>query len=198
MGACMSNDPVWFVHVQDQQLGPFSKVQLYQQFQENQFQLDILLFREGWKEWKPVMSCLHDLGFPLQIDGKCLTMREQRRKGPRISIAGQIIVHNQGNLAVGTGVNLSATGLFVETDQQLFRVGEKLILTCKVTQLPAPFHAKAEVIRFNKGTDSPTGFGLKWTEIPPDILQQIQELTGAKKTGVQTLKLPPVPTKKVM
>ena len=196
----MSNEPVWFIYINEQQQGPFSKAQLYQQFKENQLPPNVHVFRTGWKEWMPLEACLAELGLPLQIDGSSLSIEERRRKGPRVGIAGQIIVHNQGDLAIGSGVNLSATGLFIETTQQLFQVGEILFLTCKVKQISTPFHAKAEVARFNVGNAAVTGFGLRWTEIPPTIQQDIQRLVdhpqSTAETGTPSQSLPPIPTAK--
>ena len=197
----MSNEAVWFIFSQEQQLGPFTKAQLYQQFQKNKFPPDVHLFREGWKEWLPLNDCASELGLPFDLSGNTVSLQDRRRKGSRVGIAGQIIVHNQGDLAIGSGVNLSGTGLFVETTQQIFRVGETLILTCKVKQMPTPFHAKAEVIRFNAGNNDPTGFGLRWTEISDAIQQDIQKLTNASKSeGTSLQGLPPLPTgnKKIM
>ncbi len=194
----MSREPVWFIYVNEEQQGPFTKAQLYQKFQDQQFESDVHLFQEGWKEWKPVKDCLSDIDLPLQIDGTSVSMQDRRLKGPRVGIDGQIIVHNQGDMLIGSGVNVSETGLFVETAQQLFKVGESLILTCKVKQLSAPFHATAKVVRFNAGNGSPAGFGLQWTEIPAGIQQDIQRLTEAKKkeAGAPKKVLPPIPVGK--
>lgn len=196
MGDFMSNEPIWFVYANEQQLGPFTKAQLYQQFQSNELQADVLLFQSGWKEWLSLEACLPELGLPIQLEGKSISLQDRRRKGPRVSIAGQIIVHNQGDLAIGSGVDLSATGLFVATTQQLFRVGEVLSLTCKIKELPTPFHAKAEVVRFNVGNAATTGFGLRWTEIAPPILQEIQKLSGGN--APHRMPPPPIPVKKAV
>src|SRR3989338_7576904 len=100
MGDFMSQEPIWFVYANEQQLGPFTKVQLYQQFQSNQLKADVLLFKTGWKEWLSLEACLPELGLPLQLEGKSISLQDRRRKGPRVGIAGQIIVHNQGDLAI--------------------------------------------------------------------------------------------------
>ncbi|MCH2192495.1 MAG: PilZ domain-containing protein, partial [Gammaproteobacteria bacterium] len=89
---------------------------------------------------------------------------------------GRVVVHNNGQLTIGQGVNISASGIFVETSDQLFSVGEQLKLSVRCDGLKKPFNAEADVIRFSSDPRWPVGYGLRFVDIPEQIRKNIQEL----------------------
>ena len=176
------SDQIWYVYQDSQQKGPFTKEQILQLVKDGKITKSVYLFRAGWKEWLPFDACAQELG--LEKDTK-LVGEERRKNGPRVAIGGQIIVHNQGDLVIGSGVNISVAGLFVETHQQLFKVGETLRLTCKVDRLAKPFHANAEVMHFNLNKAYPVGFGMRWTQIDPQVSKEVQKLVDQENMLLQ-------------
>ena len=102
---------------------------------------------------------------------------------PRATINGQIIVHNNGELVIGGGVNISSTGIFVETDKALFKVGEILKLTCRVNGISRPFNVDAEVMRFSTGGSAPLGYGLAFVNIDENVAQEIDSLIKTGQLG---------------
>jgi Tfp pilus assembly protein PilZ len=182
----MSTDKIWFISQGEDQMGPFTKEELFQQIVEKAYDDSIFLFCTGWKDWMPVAEALKQVNLPLAIEGGKIKLQERRTQGARVEIHGQIIVHNQGDLLIGSGVNLSAAGLFVETDKSLFKVGEVLQLTCKLVDMAHPFQAKAEVVRFNSNHEFPVGFGMRWKEIPGEVVAEIQQLVAKAKANKGT------------
>lgn len=166
------SDLAWYVYQNTQQLGPFSSEQITQMFHTKMIAQDAYLFKIGWKDWRPLEDCSEELGF-IGLQAATVT----RRVGaPRASIQGRVIVHNNGQLVIGSGVNISATGIFVETSDQIFTVGEKLKLSVRCDGVARPFNAIAQVIRFNTDPRYPMGYGLRFETLDNGIVTEIRDL----------------------
>lgn len=167
------SEQFWYIYQQQQQLGPFGNDQIKQLLDTNMISQDAYLFKVGWKDWRPMEDCLDELG----VDANLPPSTDQRRAGaPRASIQGRVIVHNNGQLAIGSGVNISTTGIFVETADEIFTVGEKLKLSVRCDGLARPFNVIAEVIRYNVDPKYPVGYGLRFENIDEGIRDEIDRL----------------------
>ena len=175
------SEKVWFIYFNGEQTGPFSVETIVQKMEQKEVVRDAFLFRGGWKDWRPFGDCIEELGLltppppPVPRAPAAAPVRP-----PRATIKGQIIVHNNGQMIIGAGVNISSTGIFVETKDQIFGVGEILRLTCRVDGFQKPFNAKAEVMRFNATSGAPSGYGLRFTKIEDAVKQQIETLVTGK------------------
>lgn len=187
------NDQVWYVYQQKQQQGPYAPSQIKQFLSDNMIAQDAFLFKVGWEKWRPISECLQELGLippvppsPLQEE-MASEDSPKGRQSQRTTISGRVIVHNNGQIVIGSGVNISETGIFVETKEQLFKLGEILRLTCKVEGMAGPFNAKATVIRFNTDPAYALGYGLQFNELDTTVSKQIKNLilhkAQAQKTG---------------
>ncbi len=87
-----------------------------------------------------------------------------------------MIVHNNGQLVIGVGVNISTTGIFVETRDEIFKLEEKLKLSVRVDGIKRPFNVIARVIRYNSDVRFPSGYGLKFENLDPKIKDEIEGL----------------------
>ena len=174
------SDTIWYVYQQGQQLGPFGTEQLKKMLDTKMIAQDAYLFKVGWKDWRPVEDTYEELGLPKQGE----TTLARRTGAPRASIQGRVIVHNNGQLIIGTGVNISATGIFVETKDQIFTVGERLKLSVKAEGIARPFNAIAQVIRYNSESKYPVGYGLQFENLDQGIRNEISKLVDIqnKKT----------------
>ena len=183
------SDPVWYVYQKNQQLGPFDRDQLLKLIDSNMVAHNAFVFKVGWKDWVPMLEASEEIGIDKSSLGapppppaepekaeKEEKKEEPSRTAPRASIHGRIIVHNNGQLVLGSGVNISATGIFVETPEQIFDLGEDLKLTCRVDGFSKPFNAVASVIRFNNDTRYPIGYGLRFKKLEESISERIQKL----------------------
>ena len=78
-----------------------------------------------------------------------------------------------------SGVNISATGMFVETAENLFQLGEQLKLTCRAEGYLSPFNVVATVVRFSKDERTSVGYGLRFENLEPKVASEIQRLVDS-------------------
>jgi hypothetical protein len=178
------SDQNWFVYQGNQQLGPFSTAQLVQMLDSKMIAQDAYLFKVGWKDWRPHEECAEELG--LKVSSPQPTSAERRSAAPRATIQGRVIVHNNGQLIIGSGVNISATGIFVETQDQIFTVGEKLKLSVRIDGFVKAFNVIARVVRFNSDPRNPVGFGLSFEGLDRGIGDEIERMVASKGQASST------------
>ena len=175
------NDQVWYLYQNGQQLGPFDTQQITQLFVTNMIAEDGYVFKVGWKDWLPMEEGYEALGLekPSSVNSDPDYIEKRRANAPRGSINGRVIVHNNGQLTIGQGVNISATGIFVETSEQIFTVGEQLKLSVRADGLSKAFNAEAQVVRYNSDDRFPIGYGMQFTKIDDDARDNIQRLVDS-------------------
>lgn len=180
------SDQVWYVYQNGRQLGPFANQQIRQMVDNQMIPQDAYLFKVGWKDWRPIEETYDEIGIATaantaQVDA--VKANERRATAPRASINGRIVVHNNGQLVIGTGANISATGIFVETKDQLFTVGEKLKLSVRTEGFSKPFNAEAQVVRYNSDPRFPIGYGLRFENLDPVVAREIQAAVDTHNRG---------------
>lgn len=182
------SEQVWYVYQNGRQLGPFANQQIRQMVDNQMIPQDAYLFKVGWKDWRPIEETFEELGLAsvastASVDpGKA---NERRAAAPRASISGRIVVHNNGQLVIGSGANISASGIFVETKDQLFTVGEKLKLSVRADGFGKPFNAEAQVVRYNSDPRFPVGYGLRFENLDPVVAREIQSAVDAHNQGIK-------------
>ncbi|MFY7927507.1 MAG: PilZ domain-containing protein [Oligoflexus sp.] len=178
------SEQVWYLYQNGQQTGPFDTQQVSQIFHSNMIAKDGYIFKVGWKDWRPVEEGYEALGL-INPDKKTMTPEEEQahierrlKAAPRATISGRVVVHNNGQLTIGQGVNISVDGIFVETSQQLFTVGENLKLSVRAQGMPQAFNAEAVVIRVNDDKRFPVGYGLRFSKIDSRSKESIKRLVN--------------------
>lgn len=172
------DDRIWYIYQNSQQMGPFDQDQLKQLLSNSMISKDAYLFKVGWKDWRPIEECQEVFGMS-QPEGTSLSIQEQekrRSQAPRATIKGRVEIHNDAQFTSGLGVNISASGIFIETKDRVFKIGEQLKLTVRVDGPIKAFNVTAQVVRFNEEEGYPVGYGLRFENIPTDIREQIQRL----------------------
>lgn len=144
---------------------------------------DAFLFKVGWKDWVAFEQCQTDFGLKSDVDVEQARNVQFIDRAPRATIEGQVIVHNNGDLLIGKGVNISATGVFIETSHHIFKIGETLHLTCRIHGIANSFNAKAIVMRFNKDLGGPLGYGLRFDGLDDKVAAEIQWLVDQTNTA---------------
>ena len=172
------NEQVWYVYQNGQQLGPFAGAMIKQMVDSKMIAQDAYLFKVGWKDWRPIEETFEELGLAASAPPGIKTS-ERRDAAPRATVSGRVIVHNNGQLVIGGGVNISSTGMFVETKDQLFTVGERLKLSVKAEGFSKPFNVQAQVVRFNSDPAYPVGYGLKFEDLDEGVALDIQKAVDA-------------------
>lgn len=170
------SDTQWYVYQTNQQLGPFSSNQLGQMISTKMIAQDAYLFKVGWKDWRPIEECQEELG--LARGPQLPASPDRKATAPRASISGRVIVHNNGQLIIGSGVNVSSSGIFVETQEQIFTVGEKLKLTVRIDGFVKSFNVVARVVRFNSDPRYSLGFGLSFENLDRGIVDEIDKMVA--------------------
>lgn len=174
----------WFVYQGNQQSGPFSTGQVVQMIDSKMIAQDAYLFKVGWKDWRPYEDCMEELGIK---NGDMKPASDERRStAPRATIQGRVIVHNNGQLIIGGGVNISSTGIFVETNDQLFTVGERLKLSVRIDGFVKAFNVVARVVRYNSDPRFPVGFGLSFEGLDRGITEEIDKMVASKRNSSST------------
>jgi hypothetical protein len=183
------SEQLWYVYHQQQQLGPFEAKQVVQLLDNNMISNESYVFKVGWKDWRPIEETADQLGIQKGAASLGGGNREIKRRlgAPRATISGRVIIHNNGQLVIGSGINISATGIFIETADKIFKLGEKLKVTVKAEGFAKQFNALAEVIRINSDPKYPIGYGLKFSGLDREISDEIQRLVDQKnrEKGVQ-------------
>ncbi|MES2744651.1 MAG: PilZ domain-containing protein [Bdellovibrionota bacterium] len=176
------SEQIWYLYQNGQQVGPFETAQVTQLYVNNMISKDGYIFKVGWKDWRPLEDGYEALGIPNPNAGKAndaayqQDLEKRREVAPRATINGRVVVHNNGQLAVGSGVNISMGGIFVETGDQLFTVGETLRLSIRCDGLSKAFNVEAIVIRYNSDSRFSMGYGMRFTKIDPESQKSIQDL----------------------
>ncbi len=175
------SDTQWYVYQNNQQLGPFGTGQLGQMVSSKMIAQEAYFFKVGWKDWRPIEDCYEELG--IKTDVPAQSTAERRATAPRGSISGRVIVHNNGQLIIGTGVNISSTGIFVETGEQIFTVGERLKLTVRIDGFVKSFNVVSRVVRFNSDPRYPVGFGLSFENLDGPLGDEIERMVAVQKAA---------------
>lgn len=172
------SEQVWFLYQNGQQLGPFDTHHVTQLYTSKMIADDGFIFKVGWKDWRPVEEGYEALGLAVPSDKGWteVDLENRRQARPRASVNGRVVVHNNGALSIGQGVNISETGIFVETEDHLFTLGEELKLSIRCEGIAKPFNAEAMVVRFNTDSRYPKGYGLQFTRIDKDDREEIRVL----------------------
>lgn len=180
------NEQIWYVYQNGQQLGPFAGPQIKQMLDSKMIPQDAYLFKVGWKDWRPIEETYDEIG----VDGGAAPSAapskgdsERRDAAPRATITGRVVVHNNGQLVIGAGVNISSTGIFVETRDQLFTVGERLKLSVRADAFSRPFNVVAQVVRYNSDPRFPVGYGLRFEDLDEQVAKEIQASVDGQNRG---------------
>jgi len=173
------SDIQWYVYQNNQQLGPFAALQVGQMITTKMIAQDAYLFKVGWKDWRPLEECLEEFGLTSQPP--MAPLPDRKATAPRATISGRVIVHNNGQLIIGGGVNVSSTGIFVETQDQIFTVGEKLKLTVRIDGFVKAFNAVARVVRYNSDPRYPVGFGMSFENLDRSLVEEIEKMISRQQ-----------------
>lgn len=178
---------IWYLYQNGQQMGPFDADQIKQLHANSMMTQEAYIFKVGWKDWQPLEDCGHELG----IGGNAAAIsaeetKQRRQNAPRATVKGRVDFHNDSQIASGMGVNISASGLFVETTKDIFQLGELVKVTVRIDSLDT-FNALAKVIRFNKDAQFPVGYGLMFEQISNESKTKIQELVDEQNSEVHSL-----------
>lgn len=176
-------------------MGPFSDEQVRQLLTIKMISQDAFIFKDGWEDWRSIKEIFSDTQAnqatptppPAPTGGNSQQPQPEQQlhqRMTRVGIKGRVVAHNDGRVIISGGINISASGIFVETEVENkapgFQVGERIKLTIKADDLSYPFNVVAEMMRFNSDSSNhPTGYGMKFIDLPADIKTDIERLAAA-------------------
>jgi len=106
-----------------------------------------------------------------------------RREHERFEVDLQVSVLSEHNLYAGLAENISAGGLFIAT-HQLQKVGSRIELSLRMPDSEEAFQIVGEVrwVRlYNEHSDTPPGFGVRFTELPTGAAAAISRFLGQRE-----------------
>lgn len=178
------SERVWYTYQDEKQLGPFNQDQVKQLIVTKTITPNSFVFKVGWKDWVLLRDVLAEFDMGTPPPPPVRFAEEAGKRPPRASIHGRVIVHNDGQLVLGSGVNISSTGIFIETPDLIFKLEEKLKLTCQVQGIKSSFNVTAQVIRFNDDSKMPVGYGLRFLDLDSEIEEAINQLIKGLELSV--------------
>ena len=206
--AAITKDYAWYIYQSGQQMGPFSNAQVQQLLNVKMISQDASIFKEGWEDWRSISEVFGELESDqktrvvptppqaaappeaVQENSDALDMPQlgvavqHASRKSRIGIQGKVIAHNNGKVIISGGINISASGIFVETtEENSFQVGELVKLTVKADNLGYPFNVTAQMMRFNSNPKYPTGYGMKFVDLPDNVRVDVERLVSDHETS---------------
>ena len=163
MGAAL-NERVWFFYSKEEQVGPMTESDLRVAISEGTLKDSDYVYREGFPDWR-VLGEVTELRQPPQSHLVSVPISEAptaARRAPRAMIQELVVAHNDNNIATGHIKNISVSGLYLETEDAVFKMNDEVKLTLKEGKgLGKPMHLKAVVVRQARENGLHVGYGLE-------------------------------------
>lgn len=163
MGAAV-NERIWFYYAQDTQVGPMTESDLLTVIAEGSLKETDYVYREGFNDWR-VLSEVSELR---QTNKSHLTSvpatpnSPTSRRDPRAMIHELVVAHNDNSVATGHIKNISVSGVYLETEDAVFKLNDEVKLTLKEGKgLGKPMHLRAVVVRQVRENGLHVGYGLE-------------------------------------
>lgn len=172
-------EPKWYIHSNFIESGPFSKEDVIEIIESNKLANDSYVFREDWKRWAPIIETKE---FSKYFSNQKLqnNSTEKIDRHERVTVKARVEIFREKHLVLTNTVDISKSGIFIETDRNILKQGEIVRLICRFNNSNDVVEAKAEVMRY---IDQPTkvhGYGLRFSEIDTSVLNVIDRLVSKK------------------
>lgn len=166
---------VWYYFDGEAQVGPVSEEKLRALVVSGQVTPEYYVFRNGFDDWKLLSEVSELAALAPRISGR-------RPVAERAPITEVVIAHNGRHIASGVLRNISVSGVFFETSDRSFQVGDDLKLTLTQGQeLGKPIHLRCRVARYSANNKPAVGYGLEILDLTEEIQQRIYEYIQRRK-----------------
>lgn len=139
----------WYVHRKKQKMGPFTADEIIEMRQRNALSEDDLLWKEGLKQWKPLVL-VEDFSAHRMLElvhQKKQTPLINKRRHQRVRCHAGVLIHNNNQLWRGVVCSLSIGGALIEVDTPTLVAGGSLhIHFCSLSPDLTPFSCEARII----------------------------------------------------
>ncbi len=157
----------WFYYSGESQVGPLTLSEILRARSMGLVREEDYVYRQGfadWKFWKdvPELAAPPAGGEEVSAAGRA----------PRAELREAVIAHNDQILVSGVIRNISASGVFFETQKTGFLLHDEVKLTLKDGKgLGRPLHLAGIVVRLEQGT----GYGVELRGVDEKILSRIRD-----------------------
>lgn len=153
---------IWFYYAAEQQVGPMTESEIRGVIAQGVVAASDYIYREGFEDWK-LLSEVHELAGELaNVKPGAVSALDKRGMSKRVPIQELVVAHNDVHVASGFISNISATGVFLETSDNVFNMNDEVKLTVKDGKgLGRPMHLKGVVVRQARDARYPMGYGLE-------------------------------------
>lgn len=166
---------VWYYYDGEKQFGPVGDDKLKTLICSGHVTPEYYVFGAGFDDWRPLTEVEDLAKLAPQISGR-------RPAAERAPIVEVVIAHNGRNIASGTLCNISVSGVFFQTKDMVFDVGEEVKLTLKEgAELGKPIHLHCRVARHSPTRHPSVGYGLEILDLDEDTQRRIYEYIQRRK-----------------
>lgn len=181
--AASGAERIWFYYAKETQVGPLKEAELRQAIADGSLAATDYVYREGFGDWKHLKD-VPELASGLKgarAPAVSVTVRgtqrsngsDKRQGGKRVAIAELVVAHNDAHVATGLISNISVTGVFFQTHDNVFSLNDEVKLTLKEGKgLGKPMHLRGVVVRHSRDATLP-GYGLELRGIDEGVRARI-------------------------
>ena len=174
---------IWYVLKQNNNFGPFSKVELIQMLQGKTLNEYDFIWHEGMSSWKRLADVnkftVQDVKSIFEKNKSTLASDKNnifyRRKFPRAKYDGQAIVHDKKKVYKTVGLEISEGGAGLLIEEGKFEVDQQIYLHFKPAQDVPSFNAICKIVS-KKGNV----YGVQFVKIAAAAKSSIATFTGQK------------------
>jgi len=189
-------EKAWYILKDNNNFGPFSKVEIIQMLQAKILYEYDFLWQPEMESWKRLAE-INDFSRAnlkklIQSGDPAISEVFFRRRNVRVNYGCSLIVHNNKQIFKGRSLEISSGGAGVYIDTNQFNPGQNLFLHFQPGDGVPPFNAVCTIISkefhshpINKVNEFK--YGVKFTSISQNIKQKIQEF--AEKEMIQRKKV---------
>lgn len=173
-----TSNRIWFYYAKEKQVGPISESELRGVIASSELSDLDYIYREGFADWKHLKDVPEFKKANVTVAKPPPALPERRVNSPmRAPINEQVVAHNDVHVASGHIKNISATGVFLETADNVFSLNDEVKLTLKEGKgLGKPMHLKGVVVRHTtEGKGGVKGYGLELRGLDESARTRIAE-----------------------
>ena len=160
---------VWFYYASEVQVGPMGFESLREAIECGAIGIEDYVFREGFHDWRRLgeIDELSEIArasvrAPESNSGDRTVRSRDRRIQPRAPLSDLVVAHNDNHLTSGLVADISASGIYLETSDNCFRLNDEVKITLKHgTGLGKPILLRGTVVRQTSAGRSRFGYGVE-------------------------------------
>ncbi len=181
----ISNESIWFLYKDKEKYGPYRFLEIVQLLQERKCDPADFVWKPGFNDWERIRAVpefsteiLSRLSNVKTLSGISLETVFIKRQFPRVPYDGEVILHDDKQVVIGSATTISEGGAFVRVAKPVHARGDRLKLHFSAAGVPVPFNCIAEVTQVCK--TEPMGYCLKFIYLEEDDQNRIAQFAQSE------------------